>query len=220
MLSLARPPQAEIKAFLATQQGRPYSYRDVGISRVEASVAPAGRAATYDVDHQRGYLGTGEEVYLAACDAVRCWRMFPPRWTAIEPRQDPQEGDLVAMLVHVFGLWWLNACRIVYTFDEYEPEYDNEHASGTSDGEVVRRFGFAYGTLPDHVEMGEERFSIEQDAGGRVWYDLAAWSRPRHLLTRVGYPVARALQARFRRDSQRAVKAYVSRSVRELAAVS
>jgi uncharacterized protein (UPF0548 family) len=25
----------------------------------------------------------------------------------------------------------------------------------------VRRFGFAYGTLPDHVESGEERFTVE-----------------------------------------------------------
>jgi len=39
----------------------------------------------------------------------------------------------------------------------------------------VRRFGFAYGTLPAHVEQGEERFSVELHADGAVWYDLRAF---------------------------------------------
>ena len=82
------------------------------------------------------------------------------------------------------GLWWTNAARIVYTIDEPL-------------GPVVR-FGFAYGTLPDHVESGEERFLIEWDqTTDRVWFDILAFSRPRHRLARIGYPIARGKQKSF-----------------------
>jgi hypothetical protein len=56
-------------------------------------------------------------------------------------------GQAVAVVACLFGLWWLNACRIVYVVDEQGP---------------VQRFGFAYGTLPDHAESGEERFTVSR----------------------------------------------------------
>ena len=66
----------------------------------------------------------------------------------------------------------------------------------------VQRFGFAYGTLPGHAETGEERFLIEWDrTDNSVWYDVFAFSRPRHPLTRLGYPFARLTQNRFARQS-------------------
>ena len=81
----------------------------------------------------------------------------------------------------------LSAARVVYTVAE-EAE--------------VRRFGFAYGTLPDHVEKGEERFLIEWNTSDdTVWYDIFAFSKPRHPLVRMGFPYARMLQKRFARNS-------------------
>ena len=66
----------------------------------------------------------------------------------------------------------------------------------------MNRFGFAYGTLDDHMETGEERFSVEfRREDDSVWYDLFAFSRPRHPLARVGRPISRMLQRRFARDS-------------------
>jgi uncharacterized protein (UPF0548 family) len=95
------------------------------------------------------------------------------------------------MQAHALGLWWLNACCIVYVIDETEP---------------VRSFGFAYGTLAAHVERGEERFSVELHADGAVWYDLRAFSRPRYWPVRLTKPLARCLQRRFVRDSQAAMQ--------------
>jgi uncharacterized protein (UPF0548 family) len=70
-----------------------------------------------------------------------------------------------------------------------------------------QRFGFAYGTLPGHAESGEERFTVEwHEADGAVWYDILAFSRPRRLLARLGYPLARRLQKRFARDSAAAMR--------------
>src|SRR5262249_22125537 len=136
---LRKPSQEKINRFLLTQSAQSYSYAEVGFSRDRA-------AAGYDLDHNRIALGTGRAALDAACTALRRWQMFPRPWTEIYPKDTPLEaGRAVVMLARVLGLWWMNACRIVYVIDEVEP---------------LHRFGFAYGTLPGHVESGEERFTI------------------------------------------------------------
>jgi uncharacterized protein (UPF0548 family) len=39
-----------------------------------------------------------------------------------------------------------------------------------------------------------------------VWYDILAFSRPNHLLARLGYPVVRRMQKRFGRESAAAMQ--------------
>jgi uncharacterized protein (UPF0548 family) len=189
--SLRRPSRQVIHDFLARQRQEPFSYPEVGQSE-------GGTPAGYDLDHNRVRLGEGPAVLEAACAALRRWEMFPGPWTRIEPADAPiAEGTVVAIVAHVLGIWWLNACRIVYVLDETEP---------------VRRFGFAYGTLTGHAERGEERFSVELLADGSVWYDVRAFSRPRYWPVRLGYPLARRLQRRFVRGSQAAMKRAVQRT--------
>jgi uncharacterized protein (UPF0548 family) len=189
-----RPPTAdELARFLAEQADAPLSYPEVGQSN-------AGAPAGYNLDHNRAVIGRGETDFAAAVAAVRDWRMFPRPWTKITPASAPiVTGQVVAMQARAFGLWWLNACRVVYVLDETTP---------------VRRFGFAYGTLNAHVEQGEERFSVELHADGTVYYDLRAFSRPRYWPVRLAKPLARRLQRRFVLDSQRSMR----EAVRELAA--
>jgi hypothetical protein len=62
--------------------------------------------------------------------------------------------------------------------------------------------------LTDHAECGEERFLVEWHRGDdSVWYDLLAFSRPRHLLARCIYPYVRWLQRRFRLLSGQSMQA-------------
>ena len=135
----------------------------------------------------------GGETFDRAVAALRAWKMFDVRWVRIFPPGAPIEaGTTVAVLARHYGLWSLNACRIVYLIEE--------------DDGGVRRSGFAYGTLPGHAGSGEERFTVEQRRDdGSVSYDLYAFSRPNNLLARAGYPLARRLQRRFARDSLRAM---------------
>jgi uncharacterized protein (UPF0548 family) len=75
----------------------------------------------------------------------------------------------------------------------------------------VRRFGLAWGTLPDHAASGEERFLLEWDRDERgVWYDILAFSRPRHPLARLGYPWVRRIQRHFGRESAAAMRRAVA----------
>ncbi len=185
---LRYPSEQDLRSFLASQSGKPFSYVEVGSTSLPRSTAPDG----YDLDHRRALLGMGGAVFDAARAALSRWAMFPRPWTRIEPPATPlEQGRVVAVVVRAFGAWWLNACRIVYLVDEKEP---------------VRRFGFAYGTLPGHVESGEERFLVEWLSDDTVWYDVRAFSRPRAWFVRCAYPLARRYQRRFVRDSQEALK--------------
>jgi len=189
---LTRPSADDIAEFLAAQRGCQLSYAEVGVTR---GTPPAG----YAVDHNRVRLGAGPDVFARAVAALRTWRMTSLGWSTVHPLGAPVEpGTTVVVVVRHYGFWSLNACRIVYVVDDDEADAR------------WRRVGFAYGTLPAHGAAGEERFMVEWDRErGDVWYDLYAISRPVHLLTRLGYPLARRLQHRFAEGSLRAMVAAV-----------
>jgi uncharacterized protein (UPF0548 family) len=185
MLSLRKPSAERLRDFLATQSKLDLTYPAVGAT---AGVPPAG----YVVDRTRIKLGEGAGTFATAKDALRRWEHFRLGWAETWPPETPiQAGQVVAVIARLFGLWWVNACQVVYVVDEQRP---------------VRRFGFAYGTLPEHAESGEERFTVEwHEADDAVWYDILAFSRPQQLLARFAYPLVRRLQKRFARDSTAAM---------------
>jgi uncharacterized protein (UPF0548 family) len=184
MFCWSRPNRDSVIAFLSAQQNQPFSYADVGSSRREA---PKG----YIVDHNRIKLGQGAQVFKRAKCAVTKWKMFDMPWIDLcWPDTPLQVGANVAVVIAHLGFWSMNACRIVYVIDE--------HASS-------EKYGFAYGTLPDHGERGEERFTVELNADQTVWYDLYAFSRP-STVARLAYPFTRLLQKRFARDSKAAMQ--------------
>jgi uncharacterized protein (UPF0548 family) len=184
-LSLRKPSAAILGRFLAEQAALEFGYAAVGGT---ASTPPAG----FTIDRTRICLGTGEVVFDAARAALQRWQQLRLGWVDVWSPETPLEGgQVVAIMGRAIGLWWLNACRIVYTVDESGP---------------TTRFGFASGTLPGHIESGEERFLIEWDrTSDLVAYDILAFSRPNHILTRLGYPVVRRCQKRFGRDSAAAM---------------
>ena len=193
MFLAGEPSERRINEFIRSQQNAPLSYKEVGASR---KVAP--EVAGYVVDHNRVRLGTGEETFGRAVDALRGWRMFEVGWVRVcWPETRVEVGNTVAVLGKHYGLWSLNACRVVYQVEEED--------SG------VRRSGFAYGTLPEHAESGEERFAVEWGRDDEVWYDIYAFSKPNNALASIGKPFARILQRRFARDSMRAMEKAVGR---------
>ncbi len=185
MLSLRRPSTETIRKFLAVQSKLGFTYTAVGAT---ASVPPAG----YAVDHTRVKLGEGDEVFARGRAALERWEQFHLGWVEVHsPQTRICTGEVVAVIARPIGLWSLNACRIIEVIDENGP---------------VRRFGFAYGTLPDHAATGEERFLVEWDqTSGEVWYDILAFSRPHQFLSRLGYWSMRRVQKRFRRESAAAM---------------
>ena len=177
MFRITEPSDEDVDEFIASQGSLPFTYAEVGATN---TTPPSG----YKVDHNRIQIGTGGAVYNRGVEALKNWRHFELGWVTIVPHGVAVEvGATVAVKARAFGTWSLNASRVVYTIEEN------------------RRFGFAYGTLPDHVELGEERFLIEWLPDDSVWYDILAFSRPRHPLVRLNKPLARMLQKQFARDS-------------------
>lgn len=183
MFLLTEPSSSTILEFIASQSDLPFSYQTLGATNGQL---PFG----YTIDHNRVQLGKGLAVYERAVDALKEWKQFDLGWISIVPAGVAVKvGSTVAVKARAFGTWSLSAARVVYLVDEGRP---------------VRRFGFAYGTLPDHVETGEERFTVEwHENDDSVWYDILAFSRPHHPLIKLAFPLARALQKRFARESMR-----------------
>ena len=178
MFFIRKPALSVIDEFLSRQLKSIFSYEELGTTK---GLPPRN----YVVDRNRVMLGSGPETFRQGVDRLRSWQMFKLGWVDIFPRAAAiSTGQTVAVLVSHFGFWSLNACRIIYTFDS------------------ERSYGFAYGTLQDHAEQGEERFSIDWSVeDDSVWYNILAFSKPRKWQARVARPLSRNLQKKFARDS-------------------
>ncbi len=185
MFFATRPDRDTIARVLARSRILPLSYDPVGI----AKSSPAG----YAVDEYSAVIGRGAAAFERAKHGLAAWRHFQVGWVEVYPPRAPIDaGTVVVILVHHLGFWSLNGCRVVY---------------GIGDREQGSTFGFAYGTLDNHAERGEEIFEVGfQPESADVVYRIRAVSQPRATLARIGIACARLLQARFRRDSAEAIR--------------
>ncbi len=180
---LQRPSASNIEHFLINQQGSGFSYSEVGAT---SDSIPDN----YTIDRNSIELGKGPDAFRKAKTLLRNWQMFNLGWVQLLPVSTPIEvGATVAVMVNHFGFWSLNAARIIYVFD------------------TERTYGFAYGTLQEHAEQGEEQFSIDWSTDDdSVSYRILAFSRPKKWQARIAYPLSRRLQIRFASDSMNTMK--------------
>lgn len=192
MLAIKRPTPERLREYLATQASAAFTYPEVGAT---AATLPRG----YSVYQGRSELGRGARCFQLARHALDRWAQLRLGWLEVLPCDAPlQIGEVVAVGARLFGVWSFNACRIIYVVDEADP---------------VARYGFAYGTLPDHMAVGEERFLVEWNpADDIVWFGITVFSRPRHWLARLGYPALAYVQRRFRREAPEAMRRAVTHS--------
>lgn len=142
-------------------------------------------------DCRRSSIGVGGAAFAAAKAAFTHWVMFDLGWVRVaNPEASIAPGQIVAIEAHTLGLCTLNLSRILTTIDS------------------TTQFGFLYATTALHVEEGEERFLLEFDpSSGDLWYEVEAVSRPKAVFARLGFPITRAFQHRFSRDSHRRMRA-------------
>jgi uncharacterized protein (UPF0548 family) len=192
MFSFRRPTRNVIARFLEAVSEAPLSYSPLGISR-----EPVGG---YNHDLLREPVGRGEAAFAVARLTLDNWGAFPKGWVEVFPKDSPVvPQSTVAVLARHLGFWSLNGCRVVERWDSSQS-----------------KFGFAYGTLTSHAESGEERFIVSLDPDdGTVWYEIRATSRPQAVMARLGYPVSRLVQARFRADSALALREAISAGVEQ-----
>jgi uncharacterized protein (UPF0548 family) len=187
MFRFTRPTQQATAALLrAAEVALPFSLQLLSLAEGLSGTPPAGFAH----DFSRLEIGRGLHAFSAARIAFENWEQFDLGWVQVtDPALEIIPGALVTVECFTAGLWSTNINRIMETVDD------------------PTRFGFLYTTTALHVEEGQERFVLEFDEqSGAVSYLIEAVSRPRHILARIGYPFARAMQHRFQRNSHARMK--------------
>lgn len=122
-----------------------------------AGALPAG-AAHLELDVA---IGRGGRVFERAAEAVLGWQMHRGAGLDVRATAPRAEVGTIALVTFVRGLpIGLSApCRVLSLADEPD------------------RQGFTYGTLPGHLESGEERFEVVRDGRGVVTLRIVAFSR-------------------------------------------
>lgn len=184
MFLARRPSPNTIDRFLRESQNLPLSYGPVGIVTADS--------VRQDIDQAAVTIGHGHADFERARAALMAWKQFDIGWVETFPRHPPVAvGTVVAVLIRHLGFWSLNGCRVLYTVGSLAN---------------AARFGIAHGTLTNHAESGEELFEVFIDPQtDNVIYRIRAISWPQTTLARVGQPIVRVLQARFRDHSAAAV---------------
>src|SRR5690606_14211546 len=114
LMRLRRPTAERVARFVARQRQHDFTYPHVGATA-------AGLPTGYVIDRHRVLLGSGQAVFSRGAEALRQWRHFELGWLRASPVDvPPRQGVVVAVIAQVWQLWWLNACRVVYTVDESE----------------------------------------------------------------------------------------------------
>lgn len=180
---LRRPEDSEIAKLVAAARESPVTA--AGLLSLEGG--RTGAAPGFAHDASCSQIGRGERDFATGRQVLRRWRQFDLGWVFAARAGAPLElapGENVAIVARTAALWSVNISRILEIVDK------------------PHRFGFLYATTPMHVESGQERFLIEMDAeSGAVTYRIEAMSRPRSALVWAAYPLGRAMQHRFARES-------------------
>jgi uncharacterized protein (UPF0548 family) len=177
---------AQLSLLLNQQSRMNVTYSPVGITEQEHPIQG------YHFVHDAIELGGGRETFERAVHCIQEWRVHEGvglRVTANSPFVE--QGSTAVFQMRIVGLNVTLACRVVKIMID-----DN-------------RWGFAYGTLPHHVERGEELFLVEQLHDGSVQFKVVAHSRSGHLMVRAGAPVARVVQRGITTRYLRAMKELV-----------
>ncbi|QDS92841.1 hypothetical protein FF011L_15900 [Roseimaritima multifibrata] len=192
MLSFTKPNADSIARFLDQQAKLDFNYPDVGATDGELP-------SHYDHNSIEEEVGRRATDFQEAKAAMLAWKHFNVGWAAACPTTTPiREGENVAILARISGLWALAACRIIEVLHEESP--------------TSKRFGYSFGTLPGHPEQGEERFEVRCSANGIVTYRITAFFRPNCLSAEIAWPYFRYRFNQFRRQSVDRLRRHVQDS--------
>lgn len=182
MWSLLRPSAASLDEVLARVANEKVSYGagEIGVSNL--AEPPKG----FVREHHEAEL---DVPFPAARDALARFATHALSYLFVHPpnRRVALDTDVV-VCARIGPLWSINPCRIVAV------------------EETDTRFRYAYGTLPGHSESGEESFTVERLADGRVRAETIAIAKPLDPLARLGSPIAHIVQRRIKIDYMRALK--------------
>ena len=170
-MRFGRPTDAQLDALIAQKAGLEVSYDFVG-STLHSDQWPGRTQYTKSRD-----LDSGVATFAAAIDGLRSWACHGGIGAEVYPADAPiEEGTTLLVILPVGPIRIIVPDRIVAVIDEPD------------------RFGFAYGTLPGHQEVGEESYLVERHGDGRVTATIAVDARAATKAARAIAPVVTVFQ--------------------------
>ena len=180
--TLRRPSDERVRALIEQQRTNALTYPDAGFTARAPADAPDLRRKAREIDAP----------FERVRDALRNWTQYDLPWIEVAaPRPPIVEGEVVANIVWVYGLWSVNCCRILAVEDGPD------------------RFAYSIGTLPHHVETGEERFAVERRGTGSL-LTIRSRSGPNHPLVRLFWGLGERAVQRFLREGTERIAREVS----------
>lgn len=167
------------------------TYREVG------ETLTSGRPEVFRHDCYEAQLGRGPQTYLRAVQGLKTWKAHRLPGVRVFPgEQDIQIGATSVVTLGTPVLALAAPCRGVGVVDE------------------PTRWGFAYGTLPGHLEQGEEAFVVSTSPEETVRFDIVAFSRPGDSVVRLSGPIGRGFQRVGTKGYLRALRRFVARAAK------
>lgn len=175
MISVRQPSAQALARLVDEQAGRELTYSEHGAT--QGAMPPGYHHHEWETE-----LGTfRQEAFDLLADGLAHWLVQRRSGITIFPDEPVRPGLTFAFWFRLPAGYVTATGRVVYVTNEPDLR------------------GFAYGTLPDHPERGEEAFHLARK-GSEMVFRVRAFSRPRHPLARLGAPVSRALQVRMNRS--------------------
>ncbi|WIA39695.1 hypothetical protein OEZ86_005758 [Tetradesmus obliquus] len=172
---------------------------DFAGASVSAPDLPAGvQNGGFMITKTRKQVGSGQDVYKAAVDAVKNWAHLQLGWNCTT-NPAMKVGATICSATQTVVPWSVLPARVTY-MNEGSEQFDNGPG---------KRFALGMCSLDGHQLAGEERFAVELHADGSVWYEVFLFSKPDTLLALVSLPVVKIMQLRYVNDSASAVAAAV-----------
>ena len=149
------------------------TYTDVGRT-APGSELPSG----YRHVLRRVRAGSGASAFSSVVETMREWGIHRGAGLRVRADAPPAVGVRFATGLGLGPVRVWVPCEVVWVREE------------------PRFYGYGFGTLPGHPEIGEEAFSVAWGDDDAVWFDVRAFSRPASWFVRLGRPVADLLQDR------------------------
>ncbi len=187
MISLRPPSERRIDELIQSQNDFDFTYQEIGQTSGELP-------AKYFSNEHVVELGCGIECFDAARENLQQRRCLQLDWARLSSDGPPRLGQNIAIVARVMRVWTTNFCRVV----DVQSQCD-------SGGGLC--YAFAVGTLPRHIMIGEERFTVSLDGQTEiVRFSIRSFSRGRTLAAVVSAPLIRHYQRQFVDDVATAMK--------------
>jgi uncharacterized protein (UPF0548 family) len=184
LFRVTRPTDRQLEDILESARGTDPNYEEVGATRDPELRVPGFR------HDELACTITAPSAFQRAREGLRTCQVQVGAEADVFPRVFGPDETVIVYL-RMGPLFMLVPCRLVYVVDE--PEC----------------FGFGYGTLPGHPELGEEAFLAERETASSVRFVIRAFSRPADPLAKLVAPVARIIPIRMTKRYQMALRSYV-----------